>query len=418
MFDNSQKPKLFDTMKGYNFSTFTSDLVAGIIVAIIALPLSIALAIASGVGPNEGLYTAIVAGFIVSFLGGTRIQISGPTAAFSSIVASTVINHGMETLIVSTIVAGILLIIFGLLKLGKYITRIPNTIVIGFTAGIALNIFVGQLKDFCGITYLNGANPIGSVDKLIEFFRNIHTINPLALLTGFVSLLVIIIFPKIFKKIPEIPESLISILVATFIVIIFKLNVLKINDLYVITNKPMTFHMPDFILLKSPTVYMTGFTIAALTAIESLLACMVSDKMINDKHHSNTELIAQGVGSIASVLFGGIPATGALARTTANVKNGGKTPVSGMIHSIVLFLILIGLMKYVGMIPMPTVASLLFIVAYNMSQINAIREYIKIGNKKDLLIIFVCFIFTFIINLVVGIAISLVLWFILYKIMK
>lgn len=413
--DKSLQPKIFEALKGYNAKTFMSDLVAGIIVAIIALPLSIALAIASGVGPNEGLYTAIVAGFIVSLLGGTRIQISGPTAAFSTIVASTVINHGIETLVVSTIVAGIILIVAGFLKLGKYITKIPNTIVIGFTAGVALTIFVGQLKDFCGVTYLDGARPISNIDKLIEFFKCIQTINPLALLIGFITLAIIIVFPKVIKKIPE---SLIAILVATFIVIILKLNVTKINDLYVISNKPMTFRMPDFILLTNPAVYTTGITIAALTAIESLLACMVSDKMIGDKHHSNAELIAQGVGSIASVLFGGIPATGALARTTANAKNGGKTPVSGMIHAVVLFFILIGLMKYVGLIPMPTVAALLFIVAYNMSQIKTIKEYIKIGNKKDLIILFTCFILTFIFNLVIGIAISLILHLIIYKLLK
>ena len=413
--ENSLQPKIFEVIKNYNKETFISDLVAGIVVAIIALPLSIALAIASGVGPNEGLYTAIVAGFIVSFLGGTRIQISGPTAAFSTIVASTVINHGMETLIVSTLVAGVLLIIFGLLRLGKYVVRIPNTIVIGFTAGIALNIFVGQLKDFFGVVYLDGASPIGSIDKLIEFFKNISTINLTSFFIGIISLLIVIIFPKIFKKIPE---SLISILIATFLVLFFRLNVLKINDLYVITNKPMSFRMPDFVLLTSPTVYTTGFTIAILTAIESLLACIVSDKMIGDKHHSDAELVAQGIGSMASVLFGGIPATGALARTTANVKNGGKTPIAGMIHAIVLFLILIGLMKYVGLIPMPTVAALLFIVAYNMSQIKTIKEYIKVGNKRDLAVLFICFIFTFVINLVVGIAVSLVEWFILYKVIK
>ena len=413
--NNSLQPKLFEVIKTYNKETFISDLMAGIVVAIIALPLSIALAIASGVGPNEGLYTAIVAGFIVSFFGGTRIQISGPTAAFSTIVASTVINHGMETLIVSTLVAGVLLIIFGLLRLGKYITKIPNTIVTGFTAGIALNIFVGQLKDFFGVVYLNGATPISSIDKIIEFLKNINTTNLMSLAIGIISLLTVIIFPKISKKIPE---SLIAIIIATFLVLFFKLNVLKISDLYVISNKPMTYRHPDLILLTSPVVYTTGITIAILTAIESLLACMVSDKMIGDKHHSDAELVAQGLGSMASVLLGGIPATGALARTAANVKNGGKTPIAGMIHAIVLFLILIGLMKYVGLIPMPTVAALLFIVAYNMSQINVIKAYIKADNKKDLVVLFVCFIFTFVINLVVGIAISLAVWFILYKLIK
>ena len=412
---NSLKPKIFDTIKTYNLKTFLSDLSAGIVVAIIALPLSIALAIASGVGPNEGLYTAIVAGFVISLFGGTKIQISGPTAALSSIVASTIINHGIATLIDATIIAGILLIIFGLLRLGKYIAKIPNTIVVGFTAGIALNIFVGQLKDFFGISYLNGTNPVNNIDRIIAFFKNIHTINPFSLLIGILTLASVIAFPKIIKKVPE---SLIAILISTFLVIFCNLNVLKISDLYVINNKPMTFHMPSIALFKTLPVYATGLTIALLVGVECILACMISDKLSGDKHHPDAELVAQGLGSMASVLFGGIPATGALARTTANVKNGGKTPIAGMIHAVVLFLILIGLMKYVGLIPMPTIAALLFIVAYNMSQIKTIKEYVKIGNKRDLAIIFTCFIFTFVVNLVIGIIVSLILWIMLYKIFK
>ena len=411
--DKSQTPKILYSIKHYNKEMFFSDLVAGIIVAIIALPLSIALGIASGVGPNEGLYTAIVAGFIISFLGGSLVQISGPTAAFSTIVATTIATYGMDTLIVSTLVAGILLIIAGYFQLGKYISKIPAPIVTGFTAGVAMNIVVGQLKDFFGLTYIEGTKNITSMDKILAFINHINTINVTALLIGLFALILIILLPKVLKKIPE---SLIAIIITTLIVIFFKLPILKINDLYTISNKPMSFHMPDFSLLTHIEVYTNGFIIAMIIAIESLLSCVVSDKMINDTHHPNAEIFAQGIGNIFSVLFGGIPATGALARTTANVNNGGKTPIAGMIHSVTLFLILIGLMKYVGLIPMPVIAALLFIVAFNMMQIKVILNYIKKGDKSDLLILFTCFFFTFFINLVVGIAISLTLWILIYQI--
>ena len=412
MFDNSYKPKIFDSLKGYNLDTFLCDLTAAIVVAIIALPLSIALAIASGVGPNEGLYTAIVAGFVISLLGGTKIQISGPTAALSGIIASAILKHGFDTLVVATIFAGVILIIFGVLRIGVYLAKIPNTIVIGFTAGIALGILVGQSKDFFGITYLNGARPIGNIEKIIEFFKSIKTLNPYSLFIGLLSFLILIIFPKISKKIPS---SLIAILISTIIVRVCNLNVLKINDLYVISNKPMTFHAPNFILLKTPAVYTIGITIACLIAVEAILACKVSDKLSDDYHHGNAELIAQGFGSIASVLFGGIPATGALARTSASAKNGAKTPIAGMLHAVILFFILIGLMKYVGMIPMSTIAALLFVVAANMSQVNAIKGYLKTGNKKDISVIFTCLILTFTLNLMVGISVALILWLLLNK---
>ena len=415
MLDNSFKPKILDSLKGYNLKIFIGDLTAAIVVAIIALPLSIALAIASGVGPNAGLYTAIVAGFVISLLGGTKIQISGPTAALSSIIASVILKHGIDTLIVATIVAGVLLIIFGLLRIGVHLSKVPNSIVIGFTAGIALGLFVGQSKDFFGGVSLNGAKPISNIDKIIEFFRNIHSINPSSFLIGLLSLVIIILFPKISKKIPS---SLVALLIPTIIVYFTKINVIKINDLYAISNKPMSFHSPNFVLLKTPAVYTIGITMACLIAVEAILACKVSDKLSDDYHHANAELIAQGLGSITSVLFGGIPATGALARTSANVKNGATTPIAGMLHTIVLFLILIGLMKYVGLIPMPTIASLLFVVAYNMSQMKIIKGYIKNGNKKDISVLFTCLIFTFAINLVAGIVVSLILWIILYKIIK
>ena len=412
MIDNSYKPKILDSLKGYTLDTFLGDLTAAIVVAIIALPLSIELAIASGVGPNEGLYTAIVAGFIISLLGGTKIQISGPTAALSGIIASAILKHGLDTLIVATIVAGTILIIFGFLRVGVYLAKIPNTIVVGFTAGIALGILVGQSKDFFGITYLNGARPIGNIEKIIKFFKNINTLNIYSLLVGLLSLTILITFPKISKKIPA---SLISILISTIVVKVSNLNVLKINDLYAISNSPMTFRAPNLILLKTPAVYTIGITIACLIAVEAILACKVSDKLSGDYHHGNAELIAQGFGSIASVLFGGIPATGALARTSASVKNGAKTPIAGMLQAVILFLILIGLMKYVGMIPMSTIAALLFVVASNMFQVKTITGYIKDGNKKDIAVLFTCLVLTFTINLMVGISVALVLWLLLNK---
>ena len=413
MFDSSYKPKILDSLKDYNLNTFLGDLSGGIVVAIIALPLSIALAIASGLGPNEGLYTAIVAGFVVSLFGGTKIQISGPTAALSSIIASAVLKHGVDTLIVATIIAGIILIIFGLLRLGVFLSKVPNTIVVGFTAGIALGLFVGQFKDFFGMTHYVPANIFVNPSKFIAFFQNLNTINIEALLIGLLSLIIILFVPKITKKVPA---SLFAILVSTIIVYKFNLNVLKISDLYTISNSPMKYTYPNFILLKTPAVYTLGITIAILVGVESILACKVSDKLSDDLHHANAELIAQGLGNIASVLFGGIPATAALARTSINVKNGGKTPIAGMIHAVALFLILIGLMKYVGMIPMPTIAAILIVVSFNMSQMNAIKGYLKAGNKKDIAVIFTCLILTFALNLIAGISIALLLWILLNKI--
>lgn len=403
-------PKLFEIIKNYNKELFLNDLIAGIVVAIIALPLSIALAIASGVGPNEGLYTAIIAGFIVSLFGGTRVQISGPTAAFSTIVANIVINDGIDMLIISTIIAGVFLIILGLSKLGKYVTKIPSPIIIGFTAGIALNIIIGQLKDFFGITYLDNSKPISTPEKLIAFINNIKTINIYAILIGLLTIIIILLIPKINKKIPS---TFIAIIFATLLVIFTKLNILNISNLYTISNKPMHFTLPNLSLLNNLNVYKNGFLIGILCAIESLLACVVTDKLINDKHNSNAELIAQGLGNMLSVIFGGIPATGALARTTANVENGGKTPIAGMIHAVILFFMLIGLMKYVGLIPMPTIAAVLIIVGYNMSQIKEIKKYASMKNKTDFILLLICFIFTVTFDLTVGISISLIAYFII-----
>ena len=334
-------PKLFCDMKGYKKSSIVSDIVAGIIVAIIALPLSIALAIASGVSPEKGLYTAIVAGFVISMFGGSRVNISGPTAAFATIVAGIVASFGTSGLIIATIMAGIMLILMGVLKLGGLIKYIPYTITTGFTSGIAITIVIGQIKDFLGLTFPEGTNAIETAHKVEAIIHSLPTINIQAVLVGALSLAILIVWPNISKKIPG---SLIAVVVGIVVVKVFKLDVNTIGDLYTLSNKPPMPQIPAFSLEMITQLIPSAFTIAILAGIESLLSCVVSDSMIDDKHNSNTELIAQGLGNICSALFGGIPATGAIARTAANVKNGGRSPIAGIVHAILLLLILVVLM--------------------------------------------------------------------------
>lgn len=397
-------PKLFSSMKTYSREQFLKDVIAGVIVAIIALPLSIALALASGVGPEQGIYTAIVAGFIIAALGGSNVQISGPTAAFATIVAGIVAKKGMEGLIVATILAGLLLICMGILKFGSLIRFIPYTIVTGFTSGIAVTIFIGQIKDFLGLTFTT--SPIETMDKLKECISSISTINFTALLVGVIALAILIFFPKLTDRIPP---SLVAVIVTILIVKIFDLKVNTIGSLYEISNKLPVPTMPHFSLELVKNVFPDALTIAILAAIESLLSCVVSDAMINDTHRPNAELIGQGMGNIASGLFGGIPATGAIARTAANVKNGGRTPVSGMVHSIVLVLILVVLMPYAALIPMPAIAAILFMVAYNMSNWREFVSLVKCSPKSDILVLLVTFILTVVFDLVVAIEIGFVL---------
>lgn len=354
------KPMLFTALKGYTGKQLAQDVVSGIIVAIIALPLSIALALASGVGPEEGLYTAIVAGFIISFLGGSRVQIAGPTAAFATIVAGIVANKGMEGLALATIFAGVLLILMGVFRLGSLIKFIPYTITTGFTAGIAVTIAIGQIKDFLGLTYPAGTATVETVDKAAAIVRNISTFNLQALIVGLVCLAIQIVWPKISKKIPG---SLIAVIVGILMVKLLGMNVNTIGDLYEIKGQLPTLTIPAFSFKTLTSVAGDGVTIAILAAIESLLSCVVADSMIDSKHRSNMELVAQGAGNIGSALFGGIPATGAIARTAANIKNGGRTPVAGMVHSVCLVLVLVVLMPYAALIPMPTIAAILFMVA-------------------------------------------------------
>ena len=405
------KPMLFSNLKTYSGKKFATDVVAGIIVAIIALPLSIALALASGVGPEQGLYTAIVAGFIISFLGGSRVQIAGPTAAFDTIVAGIVASRGMAGLALATIIAGIILIIMGFLRLGSLIKFIPYTITTGFTAGIAVTILIGQIKDFMGLSYPAGTVTIETMEKVEAIGKNISTVNWQAVLVGVVCLAVLIVWPFVTEKIPG---SLIAVFVGIAMVKLFKMDVNTIGNLYTISNKLPTFNAPDFSLGAVKAVLPDAFTIAILAAIESLLSCVVADGMINSHHRSNMELIAQGAGNIGSAFFGGIPATGAIARTAANIKNGGRTPIAGITHSIILVLVLVLLMPYAALIPMPTIAAILFVVAYNMCQWRTFVHLCKTAPKSDILVLVITFVLTVVFDLVVAIEVGMLMAVILF----
>ncbi len=398
------KPKLFSVMKNYSKQQLVKDITAGVIVAIIALPLSIALALASGVGPEQGLYTAIVAGFIVAFLGGSRVQIAGPTAAFATIVAGIVAKEGMDGLVISTIMAGLIMLVMGLCRFGKLIKYIPGTITAGFTFGIAVTIVIGQVKDFLGLTFKNA--PIETTDKIAEIAKCIGSINLSALVIGLVSLAVLIFWPK---KLEKIPASLIAVILCSAIVKLSGIEVNTIGDLYTISSSAPKLTLPSVTFARVKAMVPNAFTIALLAAVESLLSCVVADGMIGSKHRSNMELAAQGVANIGSALFGGIPATGAIARTAANVKNGGRTPISGMVHSVVLLAILVLLMPYASLIPMPTIAAILFIVAYNMCGWKNIRDMIKTAPKSDIAVLMATIVLTVVFDLVVAIGVGMVM---------
>ena len=403
---NSLKPMLLSSLKSYDKSQFVKDVTAGIIVAIIALPLSIALALASGVGPEAGIFTAIVAGFVISALGGSSVQIAGPTAAFATIVASIVAHDGIDGLIVATILAGIFLILMGLCHFGSLIKFIPFTITTGFTSGIAVTIVIGQLKDFFELTYPTGVKPIETVEKFEAVVNNFSTINMDAVIVGVVSLVILIIAPYIFKRIPG---SLLAVIAGIVMIQLLPLKVNTIGNLYTISNALPSLRFPSLSLNMIQNALPNALTIAVLAAIESLLSCVVADGMINGKHRSDMELVAQGAGNIASALFGGIPATGAIARTAANIKNGGRTPIAGMVHSITLVIVLVVLMPYAGMIPMPTIAAILFIVAYNMCQWRTFVNLVKTAPKSDIIVLVTSFVLTVIFDLVVAIEVGMVL---------
>ncbi len=408
------KPKLFSVMKTYTREQFVKDVVAGIIVAIIALPLSIALALASGVTPEKGIYTAITAGFVISFLGGSRVQIAGPTAAFATIVAGIVAKNGMDGLIIATLLAGVILILMGLLRLGNLIKFIPYTITTGFTSGIAVTIFIGQIKDFLGLSIVTDEPLIETMDKLKAVFVFIGTLNVQALLVGALSLAILIFWPMLPGFLKRIPASLIAVIAGSAAVAGLHLNVNTIGDLYEISNKLPAISLPAFSLTTVQNVLPDAFTIAILAAIESLLSCVVADSMVNSRHRSNMELIAQGAGNITSALFGGIPATGAIARTAANIKNGGRTPIAGMVHSVVLLLILVVLMPYAALIPMPVIAAILFMVAYNMCDIKTFVNLCKTSPKSDIIVLVSTFVLTVVFDLVVAIEVGILLAAILF----
>ena len=397
-------PKLFDCLKDYSKEQLIKDIISGIIVAIIALPLSIALALASGVGPEQGIYTAIMAGFVISFLGGSNVQVAGPTAAFATIVAGIVAENGMDGLVVATIMAGIILVVMGFLKFGNLIRFIPYTITTGFTFGIAVTILIGQIKDFLGLTFQT--SPVETMEKVEAIADSIGTFNWQALVVGLVALAILIIMPRFTEKIPA---SLIAIVVTIIMVKCIGMDVKTIGDLYTISNKLPGLTVPHVNLTMIKQLFPDALTIAVLAGIESLLSCVVADGMVGTRHKPNMELVAQGAGNLASALFGGIPATGAIARTAANIKNGGRTPIAGMVHSVTLLLILVVLMPYAAWIPMPAIAAILFMVAYNMSGWREFVSLCKSSPKSDILVLVTTFVLTVVFDLVVAIEVGIVM---------
>ncbi len=407
------KPKLFEILKKspdeLKGKSLLNNIIAGIIVAIVALPLSIALAISSGVSPEQGLVTAILAGFLISFLGGSRVQIGGPTAAFVVIICGIIAQHGFSGLIISTVMAGIILIIFGILKFGDVIKFIPYPITVGFTTGIAVTLFATQLKDFLELDI--DSVPSEFIPKIGSYIENINSVNYTSLLIGILAIAVIFLWNKVSKKIPG---PLVALVLTTLIVYFFDLDVMTIGKKFGELNSDFpplffttdSFTMPDFNTITA--LLPSAFTIAVLAGIESLLSAVVADGMTGDKHDSNTELIAQGFANIASALFGGLPATGAIARTAANIKNGGRTPIAGMIHAVVLLIIMLVAMPLAKLIPMTTLSAILIVVSFNMCNFGAFEQISK-TTKSDLSTLILTFLLTVIFDLVVAIEIGMVL---------
>ena len=416
-------PKLFSTLRTYTRAQLGQDALAGIIVGIVAIPLAIAFGISSGVGPTEGLVTAIIAGLLISVFGGSKVQIGGPTGAFIVIIYGIIQQYGLSGLMIATIMAGILLIAMGLTRLGSVIKFVPYPVIVGFTAGIALTIFSTQMNDFFGLG-LSGA-PANFVDKWI-FYAQHFAVNWWALGIGLFSLLICIFMPKITKRVPG---SLAAIILATFAVWLLKnyapaswglASLQTIGDLYELPHGIPAPHMPSLELTEGESfftliqkLFPSAFTIAMLGAIESLLSAMVADGVIGDKHNSNTELIAQGVANVVVPFFGGIPATGAIARTMTNINNGGRTPVAGIIHAIVLLLVLLFLGQLVGLIPMSCLAAVLIMVAYSMSGWKTIVGLFKHRNR-DFWVLVITFLLTVIFDLTVAIEVGLLLAMLLF----
>ncbi|MDU1890728.1 MAG: sulfate permease [Dysgonomonas sp.] len=409
-------PQLFISLKTYDKSKFINDLMSGIIVGIVALPLALAFGIASGVSPEQGIITAIIAGFIISFLGGSRVQIGGPTGAFIVIVYGVVQTHGMKGLIIATIIAGVILILLGVFKLGKIIKFIPYPIIVGFTSGIAVTIFTTQIADIFGLTFGGEKVPGDFIGKWIIYIKYFNTINWWNTLVSIASILIIVITPRIVKKIPG---SLVAIIVITVIVYFLKtylgINAIDtIGDRFSINAALPEAEIPDINMATISDLLPVALTIALLGAIESLLSATVADGVIGgEKHNSNTELIAQGVANIITPLFGGIPATGAIARTMTNINNGGRTPIAGIIHAVVLLLILLLLMPLAQYIPMACLAGVLVIVSYNMSEWRTFKALLK-NQKSDVAVLLITFFLTVIFDLTIAIEVGLLLAVVLF----
>ena len=413
-------PKLFTTLRRYTKQQFLQDIIAGMIVAVVAIPLAIAFGISSGVGPTEGLVTAIIAGFIISALGGSKVQIGGPTGAFIVIIYGIIQQHGITGLLIATIMAGILLIVMGVFKLGNVIKFVPYPVIVGFTAGIAITIFTTQMNDLFGMGIKDA--PADFIHKWICYFEHWRDINWWAFAIGIASILIIIFSTKISKKIPG---SLVAIILMTLVVWLLRkyghiTSITTIGDLYTLPTGMPTPQLPALQLTEGQTLltlvqelFPSAFTIALLGAIESLLSAMVADGVIGDKHNSNTELIAQGLANVVVPFFGGIPATGAIARTMANINNGGRTPVAGIVHALVLLLVLLFLGPLVGMIPLACLAGVLIIVSYNMSGWRSFLWLSK-APKSDFIVMLVTFCLTVIFDLTVALEVGMLLAVILF----
>ena len=400
--------KLFSCLKTYDKKTFMSDLMAGIIVGIVALPLAIAFGIASGVTPEKGIITAIVAGLVISLFGGSKVQIGGPTGAFIIIIYGIIQKYGFEGLTIATLMAGFFLVLFGLLRLGTIIKYIPYPIVVGFTSGIAVTIFTTQIKDLFGLTL--PSNPSDFIEKWGVYLQNFNTIDPWCALIGVASVVVIAVTPRFSKKIPG---SLIAIILMTIVALLLKnfagvLSIETIGDRFSISNELPAAQVPDMNWETIKSLVSPAITIAILGAIESLLSATVADGVIGDHHDSNTELVAQGLANIASPLFGGIPATGAIARTMININNGGKTPVAGIIHAVVLLLIFLFLMPLAKYIPMACLAGVLVVVSYGMCGWRSFLELMK-NPKSDVTVLLITFFLTIIFDLTIAIEVGLII---------
>lgn len=403
-------PKSLTCLKGYNKTTFMSDLMAGVIVGIVALPLAIAFAIASGVSPEKGIITAVIAGFIVSALGGSKVQIGGPTGAFIVIVYGVIQQYGISGLTVATIIAGVLLVLLGVFKLGTVIKFIPYPVVVGFTSGIAVTIFTTQMTDVFGLSFGGETVPGDFIGKWMLYFKHFNTVNWWNFIVSVTSVIIIAVTPRISKKIPG---SLVAIILVTIGVWCLKSffgidSIDTIGDRFSINSQLPKAEMPALNWEAIKNLFPVAVTIAALGAIESLLSATVADGMISDHHNSNTELVALGVANMVTPIFGGIPATGAIARTMTNINNGGRTPVAGMIHAVVLLLILLFLMPLARFIPMACLAGVLVVVSYNMSGWRSFTALLK-NPKSDVIVLLITFFLTVIFDLTVAIAVGLLL---------